>query len=187
MTELRTSFHSCGCKCQKDKTNRSNDIKLPCAPGGEWWPTEWQAILPGLAIRLAEQDCLKLGVKNLQEVAEQQVIHGTYSEASPLRGIKHTEFQGSWQHQKTGCVFLVEVGDYGKWCGLCVSKSKLIHVFIILLDYIRNNHNHNATCTSLHLILTLALRDKIGRSGPVSSLSFFRWGYQGPKMSTNLP
>lgn len=154
------------------------------APGRERWPTERQAILLGVAMRLAEQDCLKLGVKNLQDMAGQQVMHGAYNEASPLRGIKHIEFQGIWQRQGTGCVFLaeLEVGDYGKWCGVCVSKSKFIHVFIILLDYIRNNHNHK-----LHLILTLALRDKIGRSGPVSSFSFYRWGYQGPKMSTDLP
>lgn len=152
------------------------------APGGERWPTDWQAILPGAAIRLEEQDCLKLGVKNLQEVAGQQVMHGAYNKLRLLGGQSAPSSRVSGgMRELTGCVFLaeLEVGVYGKWCA---SKSKFIHVFIILLDYVRNNHNHK-----LHLILTLAPRDKIGRSGPVSSFSFYRWGYQGPKMSNVLP
>lgn len=39
---------------------------------------------PGVAVRLAEQECEKLRVKDLQEVAGHQVTHGAYNEASPL-------------------------------------------------------------------------------------------------------
>lgn len=43
--------------------------------------------LPGVAISLAQQDGMKLRVRDLQEVAGHQVTHGTHSEA-PCQGDK---------------------------------------------------------------------------------------------------
>lgn len=55
------------------------------------WCTGWgnggPHALPGVAISLAQQDCVKLRVKDPQEVAGRQAMHGTHSEA-PSQGDK---------------------------------------------------------------------------------------------------